>query len=77
MPFRGRRGIAVLCLAIAVFAVSVPAALHGLPLPPIIAAWLLIAAPAPIAFIGVETCPAEEQLLASRSPLALRAPPAH
>jgi hypothetical protein len=75
MPFRLRKSVAVLCLAIAVFAVATPAIAVDSPLAIITAHWQLVppATLTPLATGDVEL--GQEQLLGYHSLVPSRAPP--
>ena len=76
MPFRFRKQVAVLCIAIAVFAVAVPAVAFDLPVALLTPVWMYEPPAATIA-IADDLVAGHEQTRPLRSVLISRAPPAH
>ena len=74
MPFRFRRAITVVCIALAIFAVFDPAVVLSLPLPLVTARWLLVPPPVAVQPYAVETA-AREQRVSLLAPSLGRAPP--
>ncbi len=74
MPFRFRRSVAIVCIALAIVAAFNPAVALALPLPLVTAQWLLVRPP-----VAVQPCPidasAREQRVSLLEPSLGRAPP--
>jgi hypothetical protein len=76
MPFRFRKQVAVLCIAIAVFAVAVPAVALGLPEALLTPVWMY-EPPAATVAIADDLATGHEQTRPLRSVLISRGPPPH
>jgi hypothetical protein len=75
MPFRLRTPVAVLCIAIAVFAACVPSIVLTVPVAILAPAWLYVAPDAAVRLPGLDVCTSEHSAsLFCRLPT--RAPPA-